>query len=60
MSDQIAESVMSIIASVERIPPTAVSIENTFEQSGIDSLQALAIIVNVRFSVASDKRQNRN
>ncbi len=50
MSDQIAESVMSIIASVERIPPTAVSIENTFEQLGIDSLQALAIIVNARFS----------
>jgi hypothetical protein len=58
MSDQIAKA--SIVASVEGIPPTAVFIDNTVEQLGTDSLQALLIITNAHFSVASDKRQNRN
>ena len=41
MSDQIAQRVLSIVASVKRIPVDAVSIESTFERLGIDSLDIL-------------------
>ena len=44
MPDQITEKVMSIIASVRRIPPDAISIESTFEQLGIDSLDGINIL----------------
>src|SRR5712691_2324888 len=44
MPDQITEKVMSIIASVKRIPAGAISIESTFEQLGIDSLDGINIL----------------
>jgi acyl carrier protein len=43
MSDQVAQRVISIVASVKRIPD-AVSIESTFEQLGIDSLDSIDIL----------------
>lgn len=44
MSDEISEKVTSVVASVKRIPPAAVSIQSTFEQLGIDSLDAIDIM----------------
>ncbi|PYX14192.1 MAG: phosphopantetheine-binding protein [Acidobacteria bacterium] len=44
MPDQIAEKVISIITSVKRIPPDAISIESTFEQLGIDSLDGINVL----------------
>ena len=44
MSDQVAQRVISIVASVKRIPVDAVSIESAFEQFeqlGIDSLDIM-------------------
>jgi len=46
MPDQIAEKVISIITSVKRIPPDAISIESTFEQLGIDSLDGINSSMN--------------
>jgi len=43
MPDQITKKVMSIIASVKRTPPDAISIESTFEL-GIDSLDGINIL----------------
>jgi acyl carrier protein len=44
MSDQVAQRVISIVASVKQIPVDAVSIESTFEQLGIDSLDSIDIL----------------
>jgi acyl carrier protein len=44
MPAQNAEKVMSIIAPVKRIPRDAISIERTFKQLGIDSLDGINIL----------------
>jgi acyl carrier protein len=44
MSDQLTEKVLSIIASTKRIPREQVTPESTFEQLGIDSLDAVNIL----------------
>jgi len=44
MSDQVSEKAMSIVASVKQTPPNAASIHNTFEELGIDSLEAIDIV----------------
>ena len=44
MSDQVSEKAMSIVASVKQTPPNPVSIHNTFEELGIDSLEAIDIV----------------
>jgi acyl carrier protein len=62
MPDQIAEKVMSIIASVKRIPRSAVSIESSFEQLAIDSLDGINILYELEgaFSVSIPDEQARS
>jgi len=62
MPDQIAEKVMSIIASVKRIPRGAVSIESTFEQLGIDSLDGINILYELEgvFNISIPDEQARS
>jgi len=44
MSSQLADKVLSVIASVKRIPRENVTIDSTFEQLGLDSLDAMNIL----------------
>ena len=47
MSETLEERILSIIASVKRIPPERVTAESTFEQLGIDSLDGMNILFEV-------------
>jgi acyl carrier protein len=60
--DEIAEKVMSIVASVKRIPPNAISIESTFEQLGIDSLDSIDILFELEdaFAISIPDEQARS
>ena len=62
MPDQIAEKVISIIASVKRIPRSAVSIESSFEQLAIDSLDGINILYELEgaFNVSIPDEQARS
>ena len=50
MSDELAEKVLSAIASSKRIPRERVSLESTLEDLGMDSLDQL----NLLFALESD------
>jgi acyl carrier protein len=50
MSDELAEKVLSVIASSKRIPRERVSLESTLEDLGMDSLDQL----NLLFALESD------
>ena len=44
MSDPLADKVIAVVASVKRIPAEQVSTESSFEQLGLDSLDAMNIL----------------
>jgi len=50
MSDELAEKVLSVIATSKRIPRERVSLESTLEDLGMDSLDQL----NLLFALESD------
>ena len=50
MSDELAEKVLSVIATSKRIPREQVSLESTLEDLGMDSLDQL----NLLFALESD------
>jgi len=50
MSDELAEKVQSVIAASKRIPRERVSLDNTLEDLGLDSLDQL----NLLFALESD------
>ncbi|MFZ3213485.1 MAG: phosphopantetheine-binding protein [Terriglobales bacterium] len=50
MSDELAEKVVSVIATSKRIPREQVSLESTLEDLGMDSLDQL----NLLFALESD------
>ena len=44
MADSIESQVIAIIAQKKKLDPTAVSIDSTFEQLGVDSLDAADLL----------------
>ena len=44
MSDELTERVLKTIATSKRIPPQTVTIDSSFEQLGIDSMDAVEIL----------------
>ncbi|HYY69879.1 MAG TPA: phosphopantetheine-binding protein [Terriglobales bacterium] len=50
MSDEVAEKVLSVIATSKRIPRERVSLDSTLEDLGLDSLDQL----NLLFALESD------
>lgn len=47
MPDQVAECVVFAIARVKRIAPTAVSLDKTFAELGLDSLDAINLMFEI-------------
>ncbi|HYX67902.1 MAG TPA: phosphopantetheine-binding protein [Terriglobales bacterium] len=47
MPDPLAEKVMALIAAVKRIPPEQVSLDKTFEELGMDSLDNMNLLFEV-------------
>ncbi len=47
MPDPLAEKVMALIAAVKRIPPEQVSVDKTFEELGMDSLDNINLLFEV-------------
>jgi acyl carrier protein len=50
MSNGVTEKVLALVASTKRIPREKVSIESTFEELGMDSLDG----INLMFEVESE------
>jgi acyl carrier protein len=50
MSDELIQRVRYVIATTQRIPIESVSIENSFEELGIDSMDG----VNILFALESE------
>jgi len=44
MSDEITQRVLKVIATSKRIPPETVTLDSTFEQLQIDSMDAVEIL----------------
>lgn len=44
MPKDLAERVISVIATTQRIPPEKISAESTFEELGLDSLDSVNIL----------------
>ena len=44
MSNDLTERVISVIAATQRIPPEKISPDSTFEELGLDSLDAVNIL----------------
>ena len=44
MSNDLSERVISVIARTQRIPPEKITVESTFEELGLDSLDAVNIL----------------
>ena len=44
MSDDIAQRVIAVIAASQHIPPESISIDSTFEELNIDSLDGINIL----------------
>jgi acyl carrier protein len=47
MSDELIRRVISVIATTQRIPPEKITIDSTFEELGIDSLDGVNILFGV-------------
>ena len=61
MNDSLAEKIIAIIASVKRLPVERVSLESSFEELGLDSLDAMNILFELEqeFSISIPDRQAR-
>ncbi len=44
MSEELTQRVISVIATAQKIPPEKVTIDSTFEELGIDSLDGVSIL----------------
>jgi acyl carrier protein len=44
MSDELTQRVISVIAESQKIPPEKITIDSTFEELGIDSLDGVNIL----------------
>ena len=47
MSEELIERVIAVIASTQRMPPEKITIDSTFEELGIDSLDGVNILFGV-------------
>ena len=47
MADEITVKIIQLIAAVKRIPEENVTIDSTFEQLGVDSLDAINLIYEI-------------
>src|SRR5205823_13840609 len=47
MTDEIADKIIQLIAAIKRIPKENVTIDSTFEQLGVDSLDAINLIYEI-------------
>ena len=47
MTDEITAKIIRLIATVKRIPEENVTIDSTFEQLGVDSLDAINLIYEI-------------
>ena len=47
MTDEIAAKIIQLIAAIKRIPKENVTIDSTFEQLGVDSLDAINLIYEI-------------
>ena len=47
MTDEITVKIFQLIAAVKRIPEENVTIDSTFEQLGVDSLDAINLIYEI-------------
>ena len=61
MNDSLAEKIIAIIASVKRLPVERVSLESSFEELGLDSLDAMNILFELEqeFSISIPDQQAR-
>jgi acyl carrier protein len=61
MSDELTEKVLAVIASVKRIPQENVSLDSSFEQLGIDSLDGMNILFELEneFDINIPDEQSR-
>jgi acyl carrier protein len=50
MSDQLTQKILAVIASTQRIPVENVTIDSTFEELGIDSMDG----VNIMFALENE------
>lgn len=50
MSDELTQRVISVIAATQRIPAEKISVDSTFEELGIDSLDG----VNILFAIEEE------
>jgi len=50
MSDELTQKVLAVIASTQRIPVESVTIDSTFEELGIDSMDG----VNIMFALENE------
>jgi acyl carrier protein len=61
MSEELIKKVISVIASTQRIPPEKITINSTFEELGIDSLDGVNILFGVEeefnISIPDDEAQ---
>ena len=59
MADSLSEKVIAIIASVKRLPLERVSLETSFEELGLDSLDAMNVLFELeqefQISIPDDK-----
>jgi acyl carrier protein len=44
MSDELSQRFLNVIATVKRLPRETVTLENSFEELGIDSMDAVEIL----------------
>ncbi len=44
MSDELTARVLHVIADAQRLPPETVTIDKTFEELGIDSMDGLSLL----------------
>ena len=44
MSDDLTQRVVSVIAKTQRIPPEKITLDSTFEELGLDSLDSVNIL----------------
>jgi acyl carrier protein len=44
MADEVAEKVLAVIAQIKRVPAESVTLDSSFEQLGIDSLDGMNIL----------------
>jgi acyl carrier protein len=54
MPDELTRRVISVIAETQKLPPDKVTIDSTFEELGIDSLDG----VNILFALESEFNVN--